>query len=157
MMAHDAVESRAAAIQLQPTAQCQLFDFFSTYEFGIYRRIVLKVTLWAIVRTHKLKKTYFEKLCIGFRKGRFQLRQILGLIGIALDASVVCIMKFSTLFKFPMAILSLWLPCPINLGNHSTFWNSDIVHCSIVACAWNIMAAIWRLSKLAMLLLLYSY
>ena len=28
MMAHDAVESRAAAIQLQPTAQCRLFDFF---------------------------------------------------------------------------------------------------------------------------------
>ena len=28
MMAQNAVESRAAALQLQPTAQCQLLNFF---------------------------------------------------------------------------------------------------------------------------------
>ena len=34
MMAHDAVESRAAAIQLQPTAQCQPFRHMNS-EFTV--------------------------------------------------------------------------------------------------------------------------
>ena len=81
----------------------------------------LKVESRKVSEIKKKNLIFRNTYVMGSERENFQLKEILGLLCVHFDAAVVFVMKFSTLFRFTLAILWMGLltslsPAQLNYG-----------------------------------------